>query len=524
MTSLKDSVAVPMGIPIGGMDLNQPLASMDPNNSPWLLNVDCENQYNAVRPGVVIHCTIQDVTTISALGVYGASTGQDAMFAYCVKSASNNRIYDVSTSTESLVHTTGGTEDDVYATNYNTRLAFVTNTDPANNARYWDGSSWSSWNFTDGATQRCGFTVFNYRGRLYVFLPTNQTFYYANTISAISGASFIAVDLSDIFDTPGGFSWGARFPFSNNNLNDTYLAAGNQNGEVVVYGGSYPGSATWSIIQKFQLDSGAGFNAILKLKNDIWIFTKTGAVSLRQLLIGGNEDPSLYSPSYPINDHWTKLLSNWDSEIWQGVEQGMSACLWPEKNRIFILIAGYLDEDGVFSSSGATIFSYNMLTRAWSIWRLTGISGSHVGGLTYFQNGVYFYTANVVMKIDPTVFKDETYNSASTYTGYPYVIDGAYSDLGTSAKRKRIVGFNPIIKTDFGGSKVTMKAGADVGRSLSDATAVDLQDGFNSPQYSVGAEGARVKYRILGTSDTASTDGLRLFAMDALVKPKESTR
>lgn len=522
MSALVDAASVPMGIPIGGMDLNQPLAKMSDINSPWLLNVDCENQYLAVRPGVVVYATINTATTtIRALGVWGSSLNNDQLYAYIHDGDGTHNIVNVTTSTPSNAHTCADDDStDEYPARFNGLLAFVTNTDSADCARTYNGSAWSAWGFTYSASPIGGLTVLNYRSRIYIF--NGQKVYYG-AVSAISGAT-TQVDFSDLFDTSSGVSWATSFPYSQGNINDTFFAFGCQNGETLVFSGSYPGSSTWGLIQKFKLDSGLGYNAILNFRNDTWIFTKTGIVSLRQILVGGITEMAEYSPSYPVNDYWTRLAKGLGASVWSGNETQFSSCHWPEKNRVLILAPGYLDQDGTFSSAGATIFSYNTLTKAWSIWRLTNILSSHVGGITYFNDGAYFYTGNVVMKIDPSVFKDETYNSASTYSAYPYQIDGAFTDLGTSGNKKRVLGFSPLLKTDFDGSNVTMKAVSDMGREVSDAAAIELQDGYNAGNYLAGARGNRIKYQILGNTDTTSEDGLRLYAMDAIVKPTQSVR
>lgn len=520
MSRLEAGASVPLGLPIGGMDLNQPLASMAEINSPWLLNVDCENQQIAARPGIVRHCVISGVDGIRALGVYGTpGSFSDSLFAYCYKSGSNHTIYDVSTSTPSLVHTCADNDGEVqFPANINTRLMFLSNLDAADCARVWDGSSWSAWNFTYGGSALGSYTAINYRSRAYIFV--DQKMYYG-AVSAVSGAT-TEVDLGDIFDQAGGISWAAVFPFSNSNINDTYLAFGTRSGEILVYSGSYPASATWSLVQKFTVDPGLGNNAILRFKNDVWILTRTGIVSLGALLTSGVTESIEYSPSYPINDYWSRLSANYSSGIW-GADWA-SICYWPEKNRIYVLLPGSLDESGTYDGATHTICSYNTLTRAWSLWAVTNIGEDSFGSLTYYQNAVYLSAQNAIMKIDPTVFKDETYSGASSYSAYPYVIDGAYSDFGTRNKGKRIHAISPLFRTDFAGSKVGVKVTADMGRLESGTANVDLVDGFNAPYYQAGVDGKRVKYRISGTSDTASVDGFKLFAADAVIGPQGGVR
>ena len=138
--------------------------------------------------------------------------------------------------------------------------------------------------------------------------------------------------------------------------------------------------------------------------------------------------------------------------------------------------------------------------------------------ITYFNNGLYYLTKNTVMRVSPTVYKDETWDSAATYSSYAYNLESAYTSLGSANKYKRVVGAEVLMKTDFSGANVGVKIASDFGRKVSAVTNQTLQSGYNNVQYLVGVEGTHLQYRITGTSDSASTTGLEIYSVGLNVK------
>lgn len=513
-------------IPLGGMDFVSPLSEMDPNYSPWLLNVDAENRSLKVRPAYVRHAEIDPIasgsTAIAALGTFGSNASSNKLFAYVVDTGQTTHfIYEVTGSTPSLSNTLADNElGGALSVNMGSVLYFINPfLDFADCSRYFNGT-WQFYTFTyddgGGADPIGGPVACSYRGRIYLFL--DRSMYYGD-LEALGGATGL-FPLDTIFDSPGSITWASVLSSPGERAAELYLAIGTEAGEILIYTGAHPEDPTWNIVGKYSTSPTLGYNSILNFRNDVWILTQTGITSLRTLIQTGEAANNEESISYRINDYWQKLVANF-TDIYATPSRNISAAYWPERNRVFVLMPGHLDKDGIYSGSSATMFSYNVATRAFTIHKLDNVDTSNLtGNLTYFRNNIYFASGNVVMKVDEESFGDEEYDTADEKNPYSYSIESAYSSLGSRLSNKRLQGVEPIFKTDFASaSDVTMKAAADMGRQVSSAQSVGLVDGYNIPYYSVGAEGTYLQWRMEGQSDVNSQDGLDLFGVGMMVEP-----
>ena len=520
MSKLRTASAVPQNAPVLGMNTKDALPSIPDGYSPWLLNVDCENRFVRARNGIVVGCNVSAEDNILALGVYGTKAAPSTykLYAYSKNSSGTHKIYDVSTSSASLVHTCADdTPTVVMPFNFNSRLAFVGDSDFADCDRVWDGSSWASLGFTYSGSPIGGVITTSFRGRPYI--ASGKYLYYPTAIGAVTGA-LNRSDLSSVFDGSDNIAFMGTLSAPGERAIDTYLVIGNQSGEVLIYGGENPASSTWSIVSQFKISPPLGYQAILTFRNDIWVLTEVGAVSIRQLFTQGAEAADLYTKTDAIDDYWIKLVKNLAGSYWNAPARQISACFWPERNKVLIMMLGHVDVDGVYDNASATIFSYNCTTQAWSIHKVSQANVGWMGGLTYYNGTVYFIGYDIVMKISLTGFKDEQLSSPGNYNNYPFSIHGPYSTIFDLAANKKIAGFKPIFKTDFAGTNINMKAASDMGRKVSAASKANtLLDGYNNPYYSVGAEGDFIQWRLEGNTDTASADGLELYALSAVVEP-----
>ena len=534
MGKLLDAVPITLPPPVGGINRKSPLANMPQTQSPWLLNVDCYPQSIKVRNGYVIHSTVTTAGPgpygIFALGVYGskADSANNKLFCYLTDNSGTHKIYDVTASVEVIV--TNPPADDsvskVFPFNYAKRLAFITETDWFQTARVFEGgASWRSWMFQDGGVEVGGPVATSYKGRVYFFSGTTMYYSAQDEVGTDSVApedttaqDTTSYDLQYVFEEAAEVVWAGILSSARQTNEEIFLAIGNAAGEVLIYGGLYPGSSTWGLVGRFKTSAPTGYNSIIKYANDLWVITETGIVSIRDLFNLGSIAAVEQTVSDSVNPYWTELVKELLGGYWQPPPK-IDAAYWPERNQILVILPGHIDKDGVFDDTVATMCVYNTIARAWSFHSLEHIDAASVGGPTYFNGNVYFFTKNVVMKVNLTGYKDETYDSAGTYSAISYEIQGAYSSYGNDSVNKKVVAFQPIIKTDFAGTSVGMRAVSDMGRQSSDLCKVELVDGYNIPYYSVGAEGTYIQYRIEGDSDITSTDGLELLSITSFVVP-----
>jgi hypothetical protein len=516
MSAPQTAQVIPLPIPVKGMNTRDPLASMDPNYAPWVLGYEPEPQYLRARNGHLIHATLTDETAITALVQYGDS----ALFAYAYDSISGHyHIYNVTTAgNKAQAVAVDIVPDDVAVAvetvKFAKRLAFLAETSPALQARTYDGSSWAAWGFTNGGTEISATVAASYKGRVYICYGTDL---YYSALAAVTGAC-TKVDMSTLFREAGTISWIGCLTTPSKTMADTLLAIGNTAGEILIYAGDNPGATNWQQVAQFKTSRPLSLRGgILEHRNDIYILTETGIVSLRNLFTVGSSYTSDINISGAIDSYWVRLLAAIKANIGSSSLSKCSLEYWPEQNKIYVLMRGYIDRDGVYNTTAGTLFALNEISGAWTISLIPDLNVGTFTKLVYFKNGLYYMLGKVVMKVG-TGYKDQKYNDAAAYSGITYALESAYSDLGSAYKNKIIGGFEPIMKTDFTGTSVTMKAAADFGRKVSTASTQPLLSGYQIPTYSVGAEGRFIQYRIEGVTDTASTTGLELYSMGAIVK------
>ena len=479
---------------------------MDPKYCSYTLNWEPNPRSLRVRNGVVRHCVIPDGFAPAQLLASGSK-----LFAYCLKTANNARIYDITTSTPSLAYTLGGVGGPLSCFNFAGSSAIVGTI--AGASVVYDGSSWGDMGFTKGGTGINPRVGCSYKGRVY--LGTTPTLIYYSALAGVTGAC-TNWDLSTVFRKTGNVNVIASLSPPTNKLDDQMLVVGLDAGEVLVYAGDNPGASNWQLVAHFDLPELRGYNPFLSFNNDIWIITKNGLFSVRALFQYDASDLERISPSFIINSDITTLQS-FSTSTAGGPHSSLTFS--EDKSLVYLGMYGYVNNAGT-RSAGISIWTYNILSKAWTYSRnvLLDIGGK---SLTYFgpEKTIFFpnyFIDSVVYKISNTVFYDE--DAAGDDYSYSYALHSAYFDLG-SGQTKHVHGWEPLIRTDFAGADVTMKTATDFGRKVSAASSNALlaAGGYQAPTYNVGGQGSYFQYRIEGNSTQAATVGLELYSVGAIV-------
>lgn len=566
--------AIPVPVPVKGMNTRDPIAAMNPNYAPWILNFEPEPQYLRARNGYVRHSDLSAVADV----IYGlVSYGYASLFAYCYKSGVNHKVYDVTyadyktgisyavgekvrgvtsnhiyecttaitTSTTEPTGTGIGTENDdtgvwtwekaalVHTVGaattgtpglpikYRGRVGFLGPNNPTNTSAVWDGTSWAALGFTYTGTVISAVCATNYRGRVYLF---KDRYLYYSDLTGVTGACD-RMDMSLVLDTSESIVWCGTLVDSTNKPTESMLAFGTTDGEVLVYAGDNPAATNWEIVGRLKLPPVLNYQGMLEIQGDIWIATATGIISLRRALTVGQEKLEDASVSSAIDPYWRKIVATQVADYkkysweWLQLPLGARIVFWPEQNKVYVSIWGWLDSDGLPSTfSFGTMFVCNLYTGAWTIHQGASGTGCMIQpkSLTYFGDNVYYVTTTKSVYKVGTTYADQTDSVAGTPVAIPYALHSAYTNLG--GKFKQCVGFEPLMKTDFTGSSVTMKSAVDFGRKVSAASSHALIDGHQASFYAAGNQGAYVQYRIEGNTDTASTDGLELYSVGVAIK------
>ena len=524
MAAPTSAKALVLAAPTGGVNFRDPLAAMDGRFTPWSVNVCHENQYSRVRYGLTQWASWTSNALHGAIGL--ATYGASKMFAP-VFSSSAPGFYDFTNSGgSSLARANTFTTLLVNSTFFCKNLfLWVGEAIAAGQGARYDGSSWSDIGYT-GTVPSLPMGGVPFKGRMYIWDRGSNIFYYTD-LEAITGASLHAEDLSSIFTSGFQISYITTFFRQDGLRNEQYIAFINNEGEILVHSGSYPGGSDWSIVSTFKV--GAPCGVPFEFQGDSLVITQCGLVSLRTLVSNGYDAAESQTLSAPIDDYWVRLFTQQIAAFPPTVagdfsQLGWFGVFWPDKTKIVIGTNGYIDKSGTFTSGYPTFFVLNTITKSWSLYQSQNIVGGYIiTGLKYFNRKVYFSLGSFTNSLggyvflfeDPSVFTDTTPNS--TNRDYSFEIQGAWTSLGSQATGKRVVGMEPVIDTNFSASSATygMTASADFGVETSAQCTVPTHTGITSDYYSVGAQGNFFQYRLSGTTPSSGGTKFNFYSCTA---------
>lgn len=519
-----------VNIPARGMNTQDSPLSMPPDTSMWLQDVDIDGQKISVRNGFELFGSIVYNSVINALGVWGdPATSSSKLFAYCTSGGTNTVQLGNGDGTFAIAFTCGGSaSDDIYPVNYKNNLAFLTEAGnpTAEDARTADGSTWAASGFTYGAANIEPRAGCEYKGRVYLMNGSNL---YYSALGAVTGACSL-VSLSDFFD----YTCYPAFvmPLSGpGELNaETYLVIGSTSGEILLYAGDYPASATWALVGRYKVPPTCGSKSILKLNSDIWIPTIGGIVSLRALMSAGTEALGELSPTYQIQKYWNALMAAYAAtgKLYSGY-RNVSSAYWPEKNKVFIFIPHWVARTSPLAfdysdSTIGTLLVYDIPSKGWVIHKIAmsimtkddDVTNTTYGDLTYWKNNVYFHCGPNVYRYSTGYVDSEDPTRGADTPAYVWIIEGAYSTLGDPSSQKTVKGWNPLLKQDNCSGSIELYTALDVSRVETSPSAPAMSDGINNLTVLNGGIGTIVQWVMRGTTNDSITGPVELYSMGVI--------
>lgn len=524
---------IPLQIPIRGLNKRDALAMMSPEYSPWCLNWEPEAQFLRVRNGFTQYCKPTATHYLGGFLNYANESFFTVSYVFGYLAAGTTgkpKLWDISTSTPSEVDEgASSTSRGPFVSGFHAGSGYFMQRGGSFNMIY-TGGVWSAAGFTQGGSAASVDCFTSYKGRFYSVV--DGSLWYSD-LEAIAGA-LTEVDIRHNFSNGTDTSLISFIGTLTSPINiaiEQFLVLISKEGEVVVFGGDYPDAANWEVVARFKtLKPLAGYNeSAVEINNDIWILTEGGVVSLRKAFQYGTASFREITVSDAINPYLNALAraGGYLTSTAYGATYNVLNHIkyWERQNKVVISMQGFIDQDGVYSQDYATLFIYNSYSEGWSVYKVpyrkgnsdigSGFAAS-AGWISIYKNTLYYCPNDqMIMKYDASVFKDESYVTAASYASIPYSLQSAYIKAQPNSQ---VLGFEPIIKTDFDGSSVTMKAAADFGRSVSSATSVTLQEGYSIPQYNVGAQGTYLQYRMEGNSDVTAEDGLEVYSVGMQIK------
>ena len=277
----KRAVAKPFNVPspTGGINARDNFTDMDPKDAIDLKNVFPEANYCVVRNGFTPWATQMGSNPVETILVWNGLTGEDQLFG-----AAGPSIWSATASGPSSMVLTGLSNARWQWTNLeNAGGLFLTAVNGVDAPINYDGTTWGNPVFSGSADPTKFVNVVQFKERLWFASVDSLTLYYLDT-QAIQGPTN-AFPLGGVFRRGGYVIAMGSFSNDAGEGPDDYFCIATNNGEVAVYQGTDPDSATtWSLVGIFNIGKPIGRRCMVHLSGDLAIVTQDGIESMQAAL------------------------------------------------------------------------------------------------------------------------------------------------------------------------------------------------------------------------------------------------
>lgn len=349
--------------PVGGINSLTSLAAMEPTDAIYTKNIDATTYGLKVRPGYVEWANGYSGDQVKTIIPYEGTAedgSKDKLFA-----VTSVGIYDItaSTTTPSLGHSWGISSTDagwcsyeVFTNDAGARILMVC--DLANGYRIYTESTgvWTTPSVTgpsNGAADLIFLVAFKNRV-WFIEKDTNAAWY---TDIGVFQGTLTKFNFGNKFSHGGFLKTLHNWTLDSGVGPDDYLVATSSAGDVLVYAGTDPSSAsTFGQIGNFFVGKfPAGRRIGLSVGGDLYLLSSYGIISAKDLLSGKNPFTAEGSLSYKIN----RVLN---AAIKQNItSMGWGLQLLPDLARVIITTPK-------ISNQNWSQFVYEINLKAWSEW------------------------------------------------------------------------------------------------------------------------------------------------------------
>lgn len=345
--------------PVRGLVLNENLSLMQPGAALVMDNWWPTDTGARLRGGKVKHATIDTDPVVSMWSYETASASK--LFA-----ATEDSIYDVTTPADPDVAPTAdvtGQTGGYYGVQQFTTAGgdYLYAVNGADDALLYDGSTWTA---IDGVSTPAitGVTtadlshVWSFASRLFFVEKDTMVSWYL-PVDSIGGAAS-SFSLAGVFKKGGSLLFGATWSLDAGDGLDDKCVFVSTEGEVAVYEGTNPGSAsTWAKVGVYQITKPLGIKGTMQAGGDLLVATELGIVPLSEAI---KKDPAalgIASVSRPISPAWKAEVAARPTLPWELIK-------WPSRSLMLTIMPSPND------AATAVLYVTNLETGAWA--RTTG--------------------------------------------------------------------------------------------------------------------------------------------------------
>lgn len=428
------SSAYNLPAPTGGLNARDSYTDMKEEDAVTLTNVFPEANYVTVRGGYTSFATGMTNPIRSLMAWYGTN-GSDKIFA-----AESTKIWSITGGGAATSVVTGLTSADWQWTNITTPGgSYLVLANGSDSVRNYDGTSWTAPAITN-VTSSTLVNVTLFKQRLWFAQVNSLSVWYLPT-SSIAGAAS-ELPLGSIFRRGGYVMSIGTFSQDSGDGLDDYLAIITSNGEIAVYQGTDPTSAsTFALVGVFQTGKPLGRRCAVRINGDLTIVTADGVMSMQALLQFGRESSQKAAITAKI-----QTLFGQNSKLYSS-NFGWQAITYPKARYLIVNVPQV-------TNTTQTQFVMNTVTGAWC--QFTNLNG----GCWVVANDTLYFGGNagVVYQAD-SGYQDNA-------SAINWEIQTSWQQPG-GARNKR---FSLVTATMLTGSGVSYAIGVDVDFSVSTPT------------------------------------------------------
>lgn len=282
LTRLRRSVTAPLTLPYRGLNTRQPLAELDPVFALKMLNLIPDDGSIKIRKGYAEHAT--GVTGgVETLMRYKAGATQK-LFA-----CGNNAIYDATSA--------GAVGSAVVTSLTNNRWdwtmfgtlggSYLVCANAADGIRTYDGTNWATQSIT-GATAATLKGIMSHKSRLWAIQTGTLDAWYMDSTLAIAGG-MTKFPLGPLCRLGGELASLATWTLDGGSGMDDHFVAITTNGEVLVYAGTDPSTASWYLVGRYLIPKPiGGTRCTTNVGGSLWILTEGGIVAMEDVMQGAD--------------------------------------------------------------------------------------------------------------------------------------------------------------------------------------------------------------------------------------------
>jgi hypothetical protein len=412
--------------PTAGLSLVDPIDDMDPRLALELSNLTFQKNSVSMRRGYTSYASTGEGLQIQTLVPQALSNGTTNLIG-----TAGTKIWRFTSGTATNI--TGGTSLTNAVTNCDTFGQNLYICNGADTVQVYNGTATANSTFT-GATLTDLINVSSYKERIYFVEKNSLKFWYGNT-SAVGASALTAYNLQYFMKQGGYLLFAGSYTNQTAQTSQDLFFACSSEGELLLYSGSSPADTAWALVARYLIGKPLGFQAFIRVNNDVWILTRQGIIPLSALFASDTEAAldTVGRNINPIFAQYSAIIPF--SHLWRGIYHAAG-----RKVYITVPTAG----DSTF------LLVYSMDNKGWSVFNL--FSANDSCSIAVADESLYF----------------------GSKTGAAYLGDTGYNDRGNAITISGRLPFN------FFGSRGNYKAFKDVRPLMRTQRGISLNLGFDT--------------------------------------------